>query len=142
MIEFFPPSLEHFGPLFVQIAQMGLILPRWGLILPRIPQYLFFTQQSHSPVGDMYEHKTPLSPPQNTAFPGLNLQVGKMNYHLGNLDPNGAKWLKSGQKNSSSGQKLFFIFIIIVLSIGDRLKPAVTQLAQANHTHISFIGFQ
>ena len=28
MIEFFPPSLEHFGPLFVQIAQMGLILPQ------------------------------------------------------------------------------------------------------------------
>ena len=37
MIEFPPPILEHFCPLFVQIAQMGLILPRWGLILPRKP---------------------------------------------------------------------------------------------------------
>ena len=29
--------LEHFCPVFVQIAQMGLILPRLGLSLPRIP---------------------------------------------------------------------------------------------------------
>ena len=36
MIEFPPPILEDFCPLFVQIAQKGLILPRWGLILPRI----------------------------------------------------------------------------------------------------------
>ena len=33
----FPPTLEHFYPLFTQIAQMGLILPRLGLILHRIP---------------------------------------------------------------------------------------------------------
>ena len=32
-----PPILEHFCPLFVQIAEMGLILPRWGLSLPRTP---------------------------------------------------------------------------------------------------------
>ena len=37
MIEFFSPNLEHFCPLFTQIAHMCLILPRWGLILPRIP---------------------------------------------------------------------------------------------------------
>ena len=33
-LNFFPPILEHFCPLFIQIAQMGLILPRWGLICP------------------------------------------------------------------------------------------------------------
>ena len=33
---FFPNSCALL-PLFVQIAQMGLILPKWGLILPRIP---------------------------------------------------------------------------------------------------------
>ena len=36
-INFFPPILGHFCPRFVQIAQMGVILPRLGLILPRIP---------------------------------------------------------------------------------------------------------
>ena len=52
----------------------------------------------------MYEHKTPPSSPKNTpfpglnlkvVFPGLNLKVGKMNYSLGNSDPNSAKCLKS-----------------------------------------------
>ena len=37
MIEFFSPILGHICPLFVQIAQNGLILPRWGLNLPRLP---------------------------------------------------------------------------------------------------------
>ena len=70
MIKFSPPISEHFCPLFVQTAQMGLILPRWGLTLPRKPppQPLFFTQQSQNPVWDMYINKktqphpkTPLS---------------------------------------------------------------------------------
>ena len=30
------PILEHFCPMLVQIAQLGLILPRWGLILPSV----------------------------------------------------------------------------------------------------------
>ena len=34
MIKFFLPNSRA---LFVQIVQMGLILPRWGLTLPRIP---------------------------------------------------------------------------------------------------------
>ena len=37
MIGFCLPILEHFCPLFIEIVQMGLMLPRWGLILPRIP---------------------------------------------------------------------------------------------------------
>ena len=50
-----------------------------------------------------YTHQ---SPPQNTPFPGLNLKVGKINYWLGNLDPNWTKCLKSGQNISRSGQKI------------------------------------
>ena len=45
------------------------------------------------------------SPPKNTPFPVLNLKMGKMNYCLGNSDPNWAKYLKSGQNFSRSGQK-------------------------------------
>ena len=45
---FFYPILEHFAakfcPLFVQIAQMGLILPRWVSFCPEYhPQPLFFS---------------------------------------------------------------------------------------------------
>ena len=34
---FFFSLLEHICTFFIQIAPVGLILPRWGLILPRIP---------------------------------------------------------------------------------------------------------
>ena len=37
--------------------------------------------------------------------PGLNLKVGKMNYGLGNLDPDWAKCSKSGQNFSRNEQK-------------------------------------
>ena len=90
-LNFLSPILEHFCPLFAQIAQMGLILPRWGLILPRVPPPTpVLTQQSDTPFGDMYEYKTPPTPPQKNPFPGLNLKVGKINYHLGKTDPNWA----------------------------------------------------
>ena len=36
-LNFFPQFQSTFAFFFVQIAQMGLILPRWGLNLPRIP---------------------------------------------------------------------------------------------------------
>ena len=106
MMVFFLPNSRA---LFVQIAQMGLILPRWVLILPRIPPptpvlYSVVTK----PFRDMYEHETPPAPPQNTPFPGLILKVGKMNYCLGKMDPIWAKCLKSGQNVSRSGQ-IFFI---------------------------------
>ena len=89
MIEFSPPILEHFCPLLVHVAQMGLILPKWGLTLPRIPpQHLFFTQLSQTSFGDMYVHKTPQAHPktpiflesgQNQLLSGQNgSQLGKM----------------------------------------------------------------
>ena len=101
MIEFFPPILENFCPLFILIAQMGLISPRWGLILPRIPPptpvlYLAVTH----PFWRYVPTQNTINPPKNTPFPVLNLKVGKMNYNLGNLDPNWAKHLKSEQNFS------------------------------------------
>ena len=87
MIEYFFPILGHFCLHFVQLAQTSLILSRLGLILPRMPpQALFFTQQPHTPFGNMYIHKTPptgLNPTQAPLFHWKS----KMNYHLGEIRP-------------------------------------------------------
>ena len=65
-------------------------------------------------LGDVYVHKTPTSPPQNIPFPGLSLKVGKTNYCLGNLVPNWANCLKSGQNFSRIGpRKKFMIFLAL-----------------------------
>ena len=48
-------------------------------------------------------------PPQYTPFLGLNFKVGKMNYHLGNWDPNWAKKLKSGKPLLEAGKKKLFM---------------------------------
>ena len=81
MIEFFFRILEHFCPLFVHIAQMGLILPRWGLILIPPPTPLLYSAVT-GPFLDMCIHKKNRTPPQTTPFPGLNWNVGKMNYQM------------------------------------------------------------
>ena len=88
MIELFFPILEDFCPFFIQIAQEGLILPRWGLILPRIPSPTPVTSQPFR--GYVRSQNTP------------------------NLDPNGAKcmfqkWTKlfykwAKKKNSQGSQ--------------------------------------
>ena len=44
---------------------------------------------------------------QKHPFSWPELEMGKMNYYLGNLDPNWAKCLKSVQNVSRSGQKKF-----------------------------------
>ena len=107
-LNFLSPILEHFCPLFAQIAQMGLILPRWGLILPRVPPPTpVLTQQSDTPFGDMYEYKTPPTPPQKNPFPGLNLKVGKINYHLGKTDPNWANVWKVGKNFLEVAKKIY-----------------------------------
>ena len=101
MIEFPPPN-------FSRAHLTGLILPRWGLnIRPEYhPLSLVFTQPSHTPFWDMYKHKTPPSPPQNSPFPDLNLKVGKMNLPVWAIrTPIEQKCLKSGQNFSRSGQE-------------------------------------
>ena len=100
---------QYFCPLFIQIAQMGLIFPRWGLILPRIPPStpVLYSAITHPSLGYVWTQNTN-KPTHNSPFPGLNLKVGKMNYRLGNLDQNRSKCLKSWQNFSRSGQKEFF----------------------------------
>ena len=111
MIEFFCPILEPLCPLFVQIAQIGLICPDGDSLCLGYPhQPLFFTQPSRTPFGEMYVHKTPQTPPENTPFPGLNLKVGQINHCLGKMDLNRFNWakcLKSGQNFSRGGQNVF-----------------------------------
>ena len=123
IIDFFSPSLEHFCPRLYKLPRWVSICPNGVLFLPEYhPQLLSFTQPSHTPFGDMYVHRTPQNPPQNTPFPGLNLKVGKLKYCQGKLDPNWAilnifeKWATSRkvlsifQKHSRSGP--FFKLLI------------------------------
>ena len=55
----------------------------------------------------MYIHKTHPTLPKNTPFPGLNVKVGKVNYSLGEMDPNWAKCLKSGKTVLEKGKKKY-----------------------------------
>ena len=65
---------------------------------------------THPFLGDMYIHTTPPSPSKNTHFPALNLKVGKMNYSLGNLDPD---WAKVGKPFLEVGKRNLLVFISI-----------------------------
>ena len=95
----------------------------------------------HTPFsfGDMYLHKTPPTSPHLTPFPGLNMIVGKVSYRLGNLDPNWAKCLKSGQFFSRSGQKNI---IHSSTAAGRCLDWRVTgSPAVSTHGHFLFFSF-
>ena len=97
MLEFFSPILEPFCPIFVQIAQMVLILPR---IPPPTPVLSLVSR--HTPLSGICTNtKHPQNPSQNTPFPGLNSKVGKLSYSPGKLFPNWAICLKSGQNFSN-----------------------------------------
>ena len=106
MIEFPPPNSRALLPLFLQNAQMGLILSIWGLVLPRIPPPIpvLYSAVRHSFSRYWRTQNTPKPTPKHPiSWPELD--SGKMNYCLGNLDPNWAKCLKSGQNFSRSGKK-------------------------------------
>ena len=76
------------------------------------PQPLFFTQQSHTHfLGYVLTQNTPKPTPKHPFSWPSNFKVGKMNYSLGNLDPNWTKCLKCGQNFSSSRQKKLFIHV-------------------------------
>ena len=80
----FPPNSRALLPTFIQIfSQMGSHFAQ-----NTTPNPCFYSALTDS-FGNMYVYKTPPSPPQDTPCPGLNLEVGKMNYYLGNLDPTG-----------------------------------------------------
>ena len=106
-LNLFFPILEHFCSRFVQIAQMGLILPRWGLTLPRVPPPTLFLLSRH----------IPLSRTQNTLNPtlkhpifwpelesGQNWQLsGQNGPQLGKMWKVSKSFLEVGKKNYSSG---------------------------------------
>ena len=101
MIEFLFPNSSNFESTF---AHFSYKFPRWVSFCPdRVsirPEYhqqpLFFTQPSQTPFGNIYVHKTPPTPPQNTPFPGLILKVGQTNYCLGKV---GKPFLERAKKN-------------------------------------------
>ena len=114
MIEFFPPSLEHFGPLFVQIAQMGLILPRWGLILPRIPPPtpVVYSAVIHPFWRCVSTQNTPKPTPKHP-FSWPELESGQNELPSGQPGPQLGKLIEKWTKNFQKLAKLLFIFIII-----------------------------
>ena len=77
--QFFSPNSRALLPTFPANCPDG---PRFAQVGSHFAQNtapnLFFTQPSHIPFKDMYLHKTPQSPPQNTPFSGLHLKVGKL----------------------------------------------------------------
>ena len=114
MIEFsFPnsrallPTLPTNCPSGSHFAQMGSHFAQ--ITAPNPCSLLSHLLSHHTPFWDMYVHKTSTSPPENTPFPGLNLKIGKINYRLGNLDPNRAKCLKSGQIFLEVGKKKILV---------------------------------
>ena len=60
-----PPILEHFCPLFVQIAKLGLILPSWSFILPRIPPPVLYSAVTHPFCGYVHTQNTPNTTPKH-----------------------------------------------------------------------------
>ena len=106
--------LEHFFLLFVQIAQMGLILPRWGLTLPCVPPptpflYSAVTNPFH---GYVRTQNTPKTTPKHH-FSWPELESGQKNYRLGKTDPNWAKSFEKWVKLSRSGQKQFIYHVSV-----------------------------
>ena len=95
--------LEHFCPLFIQIAQMVLILPRWGLILPRIPPPtpVLYSAVTHSFQLYVLTRNTPNPTPKHPfSWPdfesGQNeLLSGQNGPHLGKMFE---KWAKRFEK--------------------------------------------
>ena len=69
-LNFVPPILEHFCPLFVQIAETHSFCPDGVSFCPDYHyQPLFFTQQPQTPFRDMYVHKkTPQPHPKTPLF--------------------------------------------------------------------------
>ena len=107
MIEFFLPHSRALLPSFHTNC------PERSHFAQKGPLFARNTTLNHCSV---LSHHTPLVRTQNTPkptlkppFPGLNLKSGKINYSLGNFDPNWAKCLKSGQKWAKK-----FIHVLLV----------------------------
>ena len=99
MIEFPPPILEHFCPLFVQIAQMGLILPRWALILARIPPppLVLYSAVTNTFRGYVSTQNTPKPTPKHP-FSWPELESGQNELPSGQTGPQVGKFFEKWAK--------------------------------------------
>ena len=103
MIEFFPPNSRHFCPLFVQIAQMGLIFAQMGSHFAQIhseyhPKPLFFTQHSHIPFRDtLLKQNTPKPTPKHP-FSWPELEIGQNELLSGQFRPKLGKMFEKWAK--------------------------------------------
>ena len=110
-LNFFPPILEHFCHFSYKFTKWVSFCPDGDHGVSFNPEYhthpLIFTQLSHESFRDVYtgKHKTLPIPSQNSAFPGLNLKLGKMNYCLCKMRSIVVICAKSGQNFSRSGHK-------------------------------------
>ena len=104
-IEFFFPNSRALCLLFLQIAQMGLILPRRGHFAQKTTSNPCSLLSSHTPLSGIRTYTKHSNPTPKHLFPGLILKVGK-------LTTVWAKRLKSGQNISRSGQKNLLVFMI------------------------------
>ena len=70
--------VDFFFQCLCTFAHFSYKLPRCVSFCPEYhPKPPIFTQPSQTPFRDIYVHKTPPTPPQNTHFSGLNLKVAK-----------------------------------------------------------------
>ena len=90
----FLPNSRAFLPTFRTNCPCGSHFAQIGSHFAQktTPTPVLYSTVTHLFWGYIRAQNSPnlASPPQNTPFPGLNLKVGKMNYSLGNLDPNWA----------------------------------------------------
>ena len=84
------PIPEHFCLLFGQIAQMGLILPRWGLILPRIspPTSVLYSAVTNPFLGYVQTQNIPKPTPKQRQ---INCYQRQINWYTEGPDQNSDK---------------------------------------------------
>ena len=102
----FSPNSRALLPTFVQIAQIGLILPRWCLILPSMPfpTSVLYSAVTRPFLGCTYTKKTQPHPNTLLSLAWTGKWV-KWTTIWANWDPNWAICLKSGKKKSRSCKK-------------------------------------
>ena len=92
-----PPFLEHLCPLFIQIAQMGLILPRWGLSRRTLLLGICTNTKHPQP-----HYKTPL-------FLAWTWKWAKWTNVWAKWDPSG-QFVRKMDKNLSGQKNLLILF--------------------------------
>ena len=104
MIELFSPILDsHFRTFFVQIAQMGSHFAQNTATAP-----VLFSAVTNPFRGYVCTQNTPNPTPKHpSSWP--DFESGQNQLLSGQMDPNWANFLKSGQNISRSGQKNLFI---------------------------------